>query len=128
MTADRIEIRALRADAIHGVLDRERVAAQPFEVDVDVGVDMRAAAASDDIADAVDYALVVGRVLGVLAGPPRQLLERLASEVAEAVLALPGVTEVTVDLRKLAPPLDADVASAGVRLTRARSAGPAGAP
>ena len=128
MAADRIEIRALRADAVHGVLDRERVEAQPFEVDVDVGVDMRAAAASDDIADAVDYALVVARVLAVLAGPPRRLLERLASEVAQAILALPGVTEVTVGLRKLAPPLDAKVASAGVRLTRASSSGPAEVP
>ena len=39
----------------HGVSDEERSAAQPFELDIDVVTDITRAAATDDLADTVDY-------------------------------------------------------------------------
>ncbi|HZU79968.1 MAG TPA: dihydroneopterin aldolase [Acidimicrobiales bacterium] len=117
---DRIEIRGLRVEAVHGVLPSEREAAQPFEVDLDVYLDLAPAAGSDVLDDSADYAAAVGAAVGVLAGPPRQLLEALAEDIATAVLADGKVTAVTVAVRKLRPPVPEALASAGVRLHRVR--------
>ena len=40
---DRILISALREEGVHGVLPDERVRRQPFEVDIELCVDLRAA-------------------------------------------------------------------------------------
>lgn len=123
MDANRIEIRGLRFEAVHGVLESERCSAQPFEVDLDLAVDTALAARTDDLGDTVDYVAVVACVRDVLAGPPRCLLERLAGDVVDRVLALPGVRGVTVALRKLAPPIETEVASVGVRVSKSRGGG-----
>lgn len=118
---DRIEIRGLVVDAVHGVHEDERAAPQPFEVDLDLEVDTAGAAAGDALDATADYALAVRAASAVLLGPPRRLLETLAEEIADAVLADPVVAAVTVAVRKLRPPVPERLASAGVRITRRRS-------
>jgi dihydroneopterin aldolase len=55
----------------------------------------------------------------VVAGPSFELLEALAEAVAQAALASDlRITEVTVHLRKLRPPLPMDLDTVGVRITR----------
>ena len=72
----------------HGVLPEERARAQPFEVDLDLAVDLAPAAASDRLSDTVDYAAVAEtRGRGRVGSASFQLLEALAGAVAEAVLA-----------------------------------------
>lgn len=118
---DRIEVRGVRILGTHGVLPEERTRAQPFEVDLDLVVDLAEAGRSDDLGHTVNYAEVVDRVVAIVGGPPsRQLLEALADEMAGAVLELERVRSVTVAVRKLHPPLPADVATVGVRITRSR--------
>ncbi len=58
---DRIELRGLRALGTHGVLPEEQERPQPFEVDLDLEVDLRRAGRSDDLADTVDYGAVQRR-------------------------------------------------------------------
>jgi dihydroneopterin aldolase len=120
--ADRIEVRGLRVLGTHGVLAEERVRPQPFEVDLDLEVDLVPAGADDDLADTVDYAEVVARTMAVVGGDvSRELLEAVAADIAGSLLdADVRVAAVTVGLRKLRPPLAADVASVGVRITRRR--------
>ena len=50
--SDRIELRGLRVVGTHGALPEEQVRAQPFEVDLDIEVDLRPAGLSDDLDDA----------------------------------------------------------------------------
>jgi len=103
------------------VLPAERERPQPVEVDVDLDVDATDAAASDDLDDAVDYGAVVAEVERVLRAGHVELLERLAVLVADAVLALDErVAAVEVVVRKLRPPVPQDLATAGVRVRRAR--------
>lgn len=117
----RVELRGLRVVGRHGVLAEERLRAQPFELDVDLVLDVAAAAESDDLADTVDYAAVVAAATRVVEGEHCRLLERLVVRVAEAVLELDTrVAHVTVVLRKLRPPVPADLASAGARITLSR--------
>jgi dihydroneopterin aldolase len=120
--SDRIEIRGLRLLGTHGVLPEERTRPQPFEVDADLVVSMVDAGSSDDLADTVDYAGVVDRIAAVVEGTTSfLLLEALAAAVADEVLATDGrVQAVTLSLRKLQPPLPADLSTVGVRITRSR--------
>jgi dihydroneopterin aldolase len=117
---DVIELRGLRLSGICGALPEERVRAQPLEVDLDVVADLGPAGRSDDLADTVDYASVVDAVERVVAEGRPRLLEHLAERIADAVLALARVEGVTVALRKLRPPVPQQLATSGVRITRAK--------
>ena len=118
---DRLEIRGLQVEGVHGVHEEERAAPQPFEIDLDVHLDLSAAGAGDDLSRTADYALAVAAAAEVVSGPPRRLLETLAEEIAAAVLSDARVASVTVAVRKLRPPVPERLASAGVRITRTRA-------
>ncbi len=120
---DVIELRGLRVMGTHGVLAEEHVRAQPFEVDLDVEADLGPAGDSDDLAETLDYGAVAKVVSDVVAGPHLQLLETLATRIADAVLADHRARSVTVTIRKLRPPVPLDLDSAGVRLTREQRPG-----
>ncbi|MBV9412624.1 MAG: dihydroneopterin aldolase, partial [Acidimicrobiia bacterium] len=85
MAADRIELRGLRAMGTHGALPEEQVRAQPFEVDVDLYADLRAAGESDVLGDTVDYGALAEAVERVVTREQFQLLERLADRIADEV-------------------------------------------
>jgi dihydroneopterin aldolase len=118
---DRIELRGLRALGRHGALEGEQDTAQPFEVDVDVEAELREAARDDDLEKTVNYSLVVDAAMGIVGNHRYRLLEALAEAIAAGILEIPGVRAVTVSVRKLRPPVAADMASAGVRLRRERA-------
>jgi dihydroneopterin aldolase len=103
---------------VHGALPEEQSRAQPFEVDLDLAVDLRAAGISDDLADTVDYGQVAEAVVKVVETEHHQLLERLAERIAHTVLSWASVTSVTVEVRKLRPPVPVEMDTAGVRVTR----------
>jgi 7,8-dihydroneopterin aldolase/epimerase/oxygenase len=117
---DLIELRGLRAVGICGALPEERVRAQPFEVDLDVEVDLARAGQSDQLADTVDYGALSEAVVAVVADEQPVLLERMAGRIAEVVLAVPRVAAVTVTVRKLRPPVPVELDTAGVRIARRR--------
>ena len=105
---------------VHGALPEEKERAQPFEVDIDLAADLGVAGRTDSLVDTVDYGTVVESVERVITGERHRLLERLATRIADDVLALDArITSVTVTVRKLRPPVPVDLASAGVTLTRA---------
>ena len=117
---DRIQLRGIRATGVHGVLPEERVRPQPFEVDLDLWVDLATAGASDRLEETVDYAGIADVAVGVVSGSPSyHLLEAVATSIATATLAHdPRIAAVTVGLRKLQPPLEVDIATVGVCITR----------
>ena len=115
---DRVELRGLRGLGVHGVLPEEQSRPQPFEVDLDVEADLRAAGRSDSLDDTLDYGALAEVVARIVGGERHALLERLAERIAEAVLADPRATSVTVTVRKLRPPVPVDLAHAAVRITR----------
>jgi dihydroneopterin aldolase len=121
-SADRIQLRGLRASGVHGVLPEERTRAQPFELDLDLALDLAPSAASDQLADTVDYGAIAEIAAWVVSqSAPRDLLESLAGSVAAEVLAADArIDAVTVTLRKLRPPLAVDVSTVGVAITRRR--------
>jgi dihydroneopterin aldolase len=115
---DRILISGIRELGLHGVLPEEQTRPQPFEVNVELAVDLEAAGTSDDLDDTVDYSAVCEAVSRVVASEKYRLLERLATRIAEVCCADPRVQGVTVEVRKLRPPVRAMLDSVGVRIER----------
>lgn len=118
---DRIEVRGLTALGICGVLPEEQERAQPFEVDLDIFVDLAAAGETDDLDDTVDYGAVTELVERVITTERFGLVERLAARIAEVVLSDDRVHEVSVTVRKLRPPVAQIVATSGVHISRRRA-------
>jgi dihydroneopterin aldolase len=115
---DRILISGLREMGTHGVLPEEQVRPQPFEVDLELAVDVSAAGASDDLGDTVDYGVVCEAVRRIVSSEHYALLERLATRIAEACRADERVVGVVVEVRKLHPPVSALVNYVAVRVER----------
>lgn len=115
---DAILLAGLRALGVHGALPEEQSRKQPFEIDLEIFTDLAPAGRSDDLADTIDYGTIVSAVLRVVEVEHHQLLERLAQRLADVVLSWEHVSSVTVELRKLRPPVAAEISSAGVRITR----------
>jgi dihydroneopterin aldolase len=116
--SDRIELRGLRVLALCGVLPEERERAQPFEIDLEVEVDLSSAGRTDDLDDTIDYGRLCADVEAVADKEQFGLLERFAQRVAEVVLADPKVDAVTVSIRKLRPPVPQHLDTSGVRIRR----------
>lgn len=121
---DRIVLRGLRVRAHHGVHDHERRDGQDFVVDVTAWLDLAPAAASDDLADTLNYGALARRTAEIVAGPPADLIETVAGRVADAVLADPRVTAVEVTLHKPQAPIPLDFADVAVVLHRRRPGPP----
>ena len=116
---DLIRLQGLRLMGTHGALPEERGRAQPFEVDVDLTVDVAVAGRTDALADTVHYGDVSLAVEKVVTGEQHRLLERLATRVADDVLKVDRrITSVTVTVRKMRPPLAVDLSCAAVTITR----------
>lgn len=115
---DRIVIAGIRELGVHGALSEEQTRPQPFEVDLELLVDLSAAGRSDDLEETVDYSAVCESVSRVVASEHFQLLERLAERIAEVCTSDPRVLGVVVEVRKLHPPVRSMLDHVGVRIER----------
>lgn len=118
MSDDRIVLTGLRVRGHHGVLPVERERGQDFVVDVALHLDLRAAAASDDVRDTVHYGELAQRLADVVAGEPVDLLETLASRLAEVCLADARVQRAEVTVHKPGAPIPLDFADVSVTVVR----------
>jgi len=121
--SDRITLSAMRFEGHHGVTEEERLLPQPLEVDLEVEADLSRAGRTDDVADTIDYGPLVALCAGVVERNSFRLLEAVAAAIAVRVLQTTPATAVTVRVRKLAVPLDADLDWAQVEIRRERPAG-----
>ncbi|MFV9632408.1 dihydroneopterin aldolase [Mycobacterium neumannii] len=118
--ADRIELRGLRVRGRHGVYEHERRDGQDFIVDITVWIDLAAAAASDALADTLDYGALAQRAADIIAGPPRDLIETVAAEIADGVMDDERVHAVEVVLHKPAAPIPLTFSDVAVVARRSR--------
>jgi dihydroneopterin aldolase len=85
-SADLVFIRELQVNTIIGVYDWEREVRQTVVLDLEMATDNKRAAASDDIADALNYAAVSSRLMEFIENSQFQLIESMAEQVATIVL------------------------------------------
>lgn len=103
----------------HGVYEHEREMGQRFFLDVELGLDMTAAAASDNLEDSANYVAVYDEIKNVMESHKFNLLEALAGAIANRLLT-GKVKTVTVRVRKPSVPLPAPLEYVEVELTRSR--------
>ena len=89
----------------HGVNSEERTLGQPYEVDMEVELDLQPAGRSDDLEDTVSYTQLYRLAQAVMEGPPKFLLEAAAETIAQQILAQLPVNAVRVRVRKPRPPI-----------------------
>ena len=98
--------------------DWEREVEQTLVFSVDMATaDVRQAAATDDLADALDYSAVAKTIAAVVRDGKFRLIETAAERVAERLLADFPVTWLRLELRK---PITADGYTAAVTIERTR--------
>ena len=97
---DYVSIRDLAVSAVIGVHPWEREIEQTLVVSVDMAADVRKAAASDDLADALDYSAVAETIAAVLRDGRFRLIETAAERVAERLLADFPLSWLRLELRK----------------------------
>lgn len=101
-----LELEGMEFRAFHGCLERERIAGNDFVVDFKGEMDMSAAAASDNLEDALNYALIYDLIAEEMARPSN-LLEHLASRIVKALeKEFPQLTRFSIRVSKKRPPVD----------------------
>ena len=103
-TSDKILLQDLVVRGHLGHTPEERANAQDIWMDLEMDVDMRKAAKTDDIAHAVDYMAVATKVQEVLDQGPYNLAERLANRIAGALLQSFAIQRVKVRVKKKTVP------------------------
>jgi 7,8-dihydroneopterin aldolase/epimerase/oxygenase len=117
---DRITLTGIEVFGHHGVLPHEREFGQRFVIDVALDVDLAAAAASDDLADTVDYGRLSARIAEVVAGEAADLIETVAGRIAAICLDDERVAAVEVTVHKPNAPLPVVAREVAVTLRRTR--------
>lgn len=117
---DRIRLTGLRVRGNHGVFEHERRDGQDFVIDVELELDTRAAATSDDLADTVDYGSLAQHIAEVVGGDPVNLLETLAERIAEACLSDARVQTVGIEVHKPQAPIPLSFEDVSVHIRRSR--------
>lgn len=105
----------------HGLLEQEQREPQPFEVDVELLINLQPAAVNDDIEKTVDYGQVFDHVRQIVESTSFRLLEALAEAIAHELLTDFPIAEVGVRVRKPRVPIDGTLDYAGVEIHRQRS-------
>ena len=100
-----------------GVPDEERALSQRLLLTVEMESNFSAAAKTDSIADTVDYFAVTQRLMKFGSGREWKLIEKLASDIADAILTEFKPQAVSVEVKKFILPHTRHVA---VSLTRSK--------
>jgi 7,8-dihydroneopterin aldolase/epimerase/oxygenase len=110
VSVELIIIKALEINARIGVSEDERGDSQRLQVDVLLAPLTPFSRLGDDLNNTVDYHAVARRIANVAASRPRRLLETLAREIVETLLAEFPARSAEIEIRKFILPATEHVA------------------
>jgi dihydroneopterin aldolase/D-erythro-7,8-dihydroneopterin triphosphate epimerase len=116
---DQIQIKDLLLRTIIGINEEERSNRQDVLINITLYSDTRAAGASDEIEDAVNYRTITKRVIKRVEESSFYLVEKMAAEIAAICLQDPRVGAVDVRVEK--PAALRFARSVGVEIHRTRA-------
>ena len=117
---DRVFIEALEIDCVIGIYDWERKIKQPIVLDIEMAFDNRKPAASDEIADTLDYKAISKRLIQFVGESSFGLVEALAENCCRIIVEEFGVAQVKLKLSKVGAVRGAR--AVGVMIERSRAA------
>jgi dihydroneopterin aldolase len=97
---DTIAVRGIRAYGKHGANPGERDREQPFDLDLEIDVDLSAARNSDALSDTIDYAALHEAIVRTVETHSYALLERLGSVIVAEIFTDPRITAARLTLAK----------------------------
>lgn len=115
---DSIQIQGIRAYGYTGYFPEEKVLGQWFEVNITLWANLSKSGVSDVLADTLDYRDTISTVQHLIQTSKFDLIERLATEIADTLLQRLSVEQITVQLRKLSPPIPDFSGSIQIEITR----------
>ena len=113
---DIVFIRDLEIETVIGIYDWEREIKQVISLDLDMGTDIRKAAQTDNIEDALNYKAVAKRLIGFVEESRFELVETLAEHICNIVMQEFAVPWVRLTLHK--PGAVSGSRSVGVQIER----------
>ena len=119
--SDRIILDDMVFQGTHGVYEEEQQNPQPFEVDVELVMNLQPAGLSDDLEQTIDYSRVFDTCRQIVESTRFNLIEALAEAIAQEILAGFPADEVTIRIRKPKVQMGGTLRSAGVEIRRRRS-------
>lgn len=114
--SDVVFVKGLKVEAVIGVYAWERAITQPLLIDIALETDVSRAAGSDDVNDALNYKAVCDDVSAWCQAIKAQLLEHLAGQIADKLLAKYSCHKITLSIAKPTAIKQAD--AVGVQITR----------
>lgn len=116
---DEIFVRDLLVRGIIGINPEERVKLQDIVINMTLYADIRKAAQTDDIEDAVNYKSITKRIIDHVESASDYLVEKLVTDIARIVLTeFEGVQRVRVRVEK--PGAIRFAQSVGIEIERSR--------
>lgn len=97
---DKIFLSELKIDTIIGIWEWERRIRQSVIIDIEMSADIAKAAATDDVADTLNYKSVAKRIQEFVAASSFQLVETLAERIAAIIRDEFDVAWVSVRVNK----------------------------
>ena len=97
---DIIFLRGLQIDTVIGIYDWERKIRQTVIIDLEMGTDIRKAAATDDIAHTLDYKTLSKRIIAFVEASEFLLVETLAEKISNIILDVFSVPWLRLTLNK----------------------------
>lgn len=113
---DIIFLHDFKAKTLIGVYPWERIVPQTIQLDLEIALPSSRACQTDNINDALDYALIVDRINDILTNKHFSLLEALAEHIAQTILTEFQSPWVKVSVAKLG--ILRGVKKLGVRIER----------
>ena len=123
MALDRVRLINIVVYGHHGVAAEEQAVGRPFEVDIEMRLDLGQAGERDDLGATVDYGEICELVRKVNEAGPFRLLEAFADRIAKEIMTHHSPREVTIRVRKPHPPVGLLVGAAEVEITRGLAGG-----
>lgn len=120
-SGDRIVLTGLRVFGRHGVFEHEKRDGQEFVVDLVVWADLAKAGRSDALADTVDYGGLAEHAVRIVGGEPCDLIEAVASRLADELLRDARLAAVEVTVHKPSAPIPHSFTDVAVTVHRQRA-------
>jgi dihydroneopterin aldolase len=115
----KIVIEEMEFYAFHGHYQEEQIVGNRFLVDLELKTNLSAAAASDQLEDAVNYQEAYKLIKHEMRITKSNLLENIAKRILDALYReMKGIDKATVKIRKMHPPMGGPIQSVGVSMSR----------
>lgn len=116
---DSVIIKGLEVYCNHGVFPEENKLGQKFIVSAELSCDTREAGRTDELDKSIDYGKVCHFINNYMKANTYNLIEAVAENLTkEMLLHIPGLREVTLEIKKPWAPIGLPLDTAAVKITR----------